>query len=114
MSSSSGDNHIEMRAAIALRAARAALGWSQEDVANHTGLAKTTVARLETASGQCSLSNVFSLVSAYSTFGIHISDLMQEPVTITYTAKTVENAFSNVSNTVRKRKEENQQTAISE
>jgi transcriptional regulator with XRE-family HTH domain len=35
-----------------VKAARALLGWSQDDLANKSGVSKPTVARLETADGE--------------------------------------------------------------
>ncbi len=35
-----------------LRAARALLGWSQDDLANRSGISKPTIARLELGTGE--------------------------------------------------------------
>jgi predicted transcriptional regulator len=35
-----------------LKAARALLGWSQADLADHSGVSEPTIARLESADGQ--------------------------------------------------------------
>jgi transcriptional regulator with XRE-family HTH domain len=103
MSNDAEIHSVDMRAAIALRAARTALGWSQEDAARSAGLAKTTIARLETATGGASLHNIFSLISTYKNYGIVISDLMQETVTISYNTATIQEAIHNLSNPDRKR-----------
>ena len=96
---------VDIRAAIALRAARTALGWSQEDTAHHSGLAKTTIARLELATGGASLQNIYALISTYGNFGIQISDLMQETVSISYNTATIQEAMKNLSNPDRKRRD---------
>lgn len=88
---------------MAFRAARTALGWSQEDAAHHSGLAKTTIARIETISSQNSLSNVFSLISTYQAFGIEISNLMQDTITISINTQAVQEAAQNIKNSERRR-----------
>jgi predicted transcriptional regulator len=35
-----------------VKAARALLGWSQSDLANHSGISEPTIARLESADGE--------------------------------------------------------------
>jgi transcriptional regulator with XRE-family HTH domain len=35
-----------------IKAARALLGWSQSDLANHSGISEPTIARLESAEGE--------------------------------------------------------------
>ena len=108
MSNDAEFNPVDMRAAIALRAARTALGWSQEDAAQLSGLAKTTIARLETAAGGASLQNIYSLILTYGNHGIQISDLMQETVSISYNTATIQEAMQNLSNPDRKRRDAGQ------
>jgi transcriptional regulator with XRE-family HTH domain len=45
---SSSDKLESAKIAVALRTARAAIGWNQEEFAQLMGVAKTTVARIET------------------------------------------------------------------
>jgi transcriptional regulator with XRE-family HTH domain len=43
------DNSLEnLKIAVALRAARTAIGWNQQEMADLTGVAKSTIARIET------------------------------------------------------------------
>ena len=42
------ETHESAKIAVALRTARAAAGWNQEEFARYLGVAKTTVARIET------------------------------------------------------------------
>jgi len=96
---------IDIKAAMVFRAARTALGWSQQDTATHSGLAKTTIARIETASGQNSLSNVHALISTYQLHGIEISNLMQDSVTIAINEHALHEAARNLANPDRKRRD---------
>ena len=99
---------VDIRAAMVFRAARTALGWSQEDAAHHSGLAKTTIARIETISSQNSLNNVFSLISTYQAFGIEISNLMHDDVTIKINKQAMQEAAQNIKNPERKRSDTGQ------
>jgi len=78
------ENKIEVRAAVALRAARTGLGWSQEIAAEKAGLSKTTIARIETLAGQVSLGNIFRLIETYAEHGVDIADLKLRTVQITF------------------------------
>ena len=43
---------IRMTTIRQVKAARALLGWSQSDLAHHSGISEPTIARLESAEGQ--------------------------------------------------------------
>ena len=45
------ENLDKIKLVVALRSARAAVGWSQEELAHELGIAKTTIARMETFEG---------------------------------------------------------------
>lgn len=103
MSQQSGDNRIEVRAAIALRAARVGLGWSQEDAAEKSGMSKTSIARIETLSGQASLNNIFRLIETYGTYGADISDLKHKSIQLTLSEEAILEAGIALSSPQRKR-----------
>lgn len=83
-------SHIDV--ILALRAARAALDLTQEEVANACGTSKATVARVEAVVGQPSHSTIMSLLDVYSGLGIVFSDISKPNITITITPEAVDHA----------------------
>lgn len=96
---------IAVKAVVALRAARIGLGWNQETAAGHAGIAKTTVARIETLAGQVSLENVFHLISVYEAHGVSFSDLKNAEVQLTFREPALQTAAQLLSDPERKRKD---------
>jgi DNA-binding XRE family transcriptional regulator len=94
-----------VKAVVALRAARIGLGWNQETAAAHAGVAKTTIARVETLAGQVSLENVYLLISMYESHGVSFSDLKNEEVQLTFRAPALETAAELLQDPTRKRKD---------
>jgi transcriptional regulator with XRE-family HTH domain len=56
--------------AAAIRAGRGALSWSQQELADRSGISLPTVARLETFSGSPKLETVSKLIGAIEKAGI--------------------------------------------
>lgn len=96
---------ILVKSAVALRAARIGLGWNQETAATHAGVAKTTIARIETLAGQISLANVFHLIDVYQSHGVSFSDLKLEEVTLTFGRPALQTAAQILNDPDRKRKD---------
>jgi DNA-binding XRE family transcriptional regulator len=96
---------IAAKAAVALRAARIGLGWNQETAAAHAGVAKTTIARIETLAGQISLENVFHLISVYEAQGVFFSDLKLGEVQLTFREAALQTASELLQDPGRKRKD---------
>ncbi|MBP7780173.1 MAG: helix-turn-helix transcriptional regulator [Burkholderiaceae bacterium] len=78
--------------AVALRMARAAVGWSQEELANKLGAAKTTIARAETGEGNLSAQQYFQIERLYSEEGVSLSILKTENVIVTVSERALEKA----------------------
>lgn len=78
--------------AVALRMARAAVGWSQEELANKLGTAKTTIARAETGEGNLSAQQYFQIERLYSEEGVSLSILKTENVIVTVSERALEKA----------------------
>lgn len=55
----------DISAILALKAARAVLGMTQDEVAKASGVSKPTVARLEAMLGKTNLSTIVALLSVY-------------------------------------------------
>lgn len=67
---------------VALRMARAAVGWSQDDVAKKTGLAKTTIARIETGESKLSAEAYFKFTRMYEENGLEFRILAGNQVVV--------------------------------
>lgn len=72
--------HVKM--AVALRTARAAVGWSQVELARITGIPKTTIARFETMEGGLKAWQLATLINTYNSKGIDVEFLRGDKVTI--------------------------------
>lgn len=93
----------DVSAILALKAARAILGMTQDEVATASGVSKPTIARLEAMLGKTNLSTIVALLSVYRERGVEISDVTAGDVTIQITPKAVEFAQARLSDTARRR-----------
>ncbi|WP_145770301.1 helix-turn-helix domain-containing protein [Denitratisoma oestradiolicum] len=64
----------ETRIISAIRAARAALNWTQPDLAKNSGVALVTIARMESGMMSPRLSTLAKLKAAIETAGVRIAD----------------------------------------
>ncbi len=62
--------------------ARAAVGWSQEELAAQLGIAKTTIARMETLEGNISAAQLSQLVNLYASHGIELQFMVGDEVRV--------------------------------
>ena len=67
---------------VALRVARAAMGWSQDEMARELGMAKTTLARAETAEGNLSAVQLSQILTLYAANGIDIQFMVGNDLTL--------------------------------
>lgn len=67
---------------VALRSARAAVGWSQEELAQRLGIAKTTIARMETLEGGLRADQLAQIVRLYKSVGVSIDFMLGDDVVI--------------------------------
>lgn len=65
-------NPIRCKLAVALRAARAAIGWTQSEVANHLRLPRQGLPRMERALQNISADYLLMLVNFYAERGVKI------------------------------------------
>lgn len=68
--------------AIALRMARAAVGWSQVELADRIGIAKTTLARFETLEGGLRADQLTQLLRLYKSVGLELDFLEPDRVSV--------------------------------
>ncbi len=73
-------DHIKL--IVALRAARAAVGWSQEELGSRLGIAKTTIARMETMEGGLRAEQLAQLVRLYKSLGVELDFMLGDEVKI--------------------------------
>ncbi len=73
--------------AAAIRAGRGALSWSQQDLAEKSGVSLPTVARLETSTGSPKLETVSRLIGAIEKAGVKFEWNQVEGFTMVFTVK---------------------------
>ena len=79
-----------VKLSIAMRMARAALNWTQHDVACKTGIAKTVIARAELIDGNLNLNQVARLLNMFKENGVELSFLFGQVVTVTVNEEAIE------------------------
>jgi transcriptional regulator with XRE-family HTH domain len=72
----------QIKLAVALRTARAAVGWSQEELAIHLGMAKTTIARMETLEGGLRADQLSAIVRLYKSVGVELEFMFSDEVIV--------------------------------
>ena len=83
-----------VKIAIALRMARAAIGWSQDELAERLNFAKTTIARAETMDGGLRIEQLAIVAQFYKSYGVEIDFLMGAEVTVKMTSQGVTKAMA--------------------
>jgi transcriptional regulator with XRE-family HTH domain len=71
--------------AAAIRAGRGALSWSQQELAERSGVSLPTVARVETSSGSPKLETVSRLIGAIERGGVKFEWNQVEGFTMVFT-----------------------------
>ena len=77
-------NDENTKMVVALRTGRSALGWSQQELADALGIAKSTVARVETLEVRLKADFLYKALKIFKEHGILI-DLSQDDLPITLT-----------------------------
>ena len=76
-----------IKLAVALRMARTAVGWSQEELAGHLGMAKTTIARMETMEGGLRADQLSAIVRLYKSVGVELEFMFADEVIVKINAQ---------------------------
>lgn len=92
-----------MRAIVALRMARAAIGLSQQEVADLLGIAKTTLARFETNEGGLNASQLAGLIRLFHDNGITLEFITSNDVMVRVNEGGVEKALSRLQDEAMRR-----------
>ncbi|HJV84315.1 MAG TPA: helix-turn-helix transcriptional regulator [Noviherbaspirillum sp.] len=81
-----------VKVAVALRAARTALGWNQQEFAEKLGVAKSTVARIETADSVASAPVLMKALGLLATAGVEVDLLGTSGLRFAVTAAALQEA----------------------
>lgn len=92
------DKSNTIRTIVALRMARASLGWSQEELASQLGIAKTTLARFETMDGGLSADQLTRLIKHYHAHGVEIDFMTTDDVKVSASPQATSHALARLEN----------------
>ena len=81
-----------IKLAVALRMARTAVGWSQEELASNLGMSKTTIARMETMEGGLRADQLSAILRLYKSVGVELEFMLSDEVTVKISAQGLEEA----------------------
>ena len=95
---------------VALRAARAAIGWSQEQFALRMGVAKSTVARIETLEMAPKGDFVVRAMEIFRATGIEVDLYDPKTIPLKISLSAVEDAIKNLTDPANRRSDK--RTAI--
>ena len=88
--------------ALALRSARAAVGWNQQDFADRMGVAKTTIARIETLETGAKGDFILKAIRIFKDAGVEI-DLHSETLSMKIEAAAISNAVQALNDETQRR-----------
>jgi len=94
-----------VRLVVALRTARAAVGWSQEELALHLGISKTTLARAELLEGGLRAEQLAQIVRLYRTLGVEMDFMAGDEVTIRMSVEGLKRAQERLLNLDHRRRD---------
>lgn len=100
---SSPEHYINAKIIVALRAARAAIGWNQEEFSKKLGVAKSTVARVETLEMVPRGDYVVRAMQLFRDAGIEIDLYSEESVPMTIGQKAINEAVQRLQDPEKRR-----------
>jgi transcriptional regulator with XRE-family HTH domain len=92
------DKLDEIKLVVGLRMARAAVGWSQVELAERLGIAKTTLARLETLDGGLRADQLAQMIRLYKGMGVDMELFQDDQVSIKVDRETLLQAKARLEN----------------
>ena len=95
--------HESGKIAVALRTARAAVGWNQEEFAQRMGVAKTTVARIETLEMSARAEFMSKAMRLFRDAGVEVDLYELESIPIKIWAVAVEKAVADLQDSNKRR-----------
>lgn len=81
-----------IKVAVTLRAARAAIGWNQQELADKLGVAKSTVARIETLESEASARVYLRALELFEEGGVTVTRQSGGEVTVHVASAALEEA----------------------
>lgn len=81
-----------VKIAVALRTARAAIGWNQQEFADEMGVAKSTIARIETLEVSPRADLLLQAMELFGRAGIEVDFFKSENLTLVVTAQALDGA----------------------
>lgn len=109
---SSSERHINAKIIVALRAARAAIGWNQEEFSRKLGVAKSTVARIETLEMVPRGDYVVRAMQLFREAGIEIDLYAEDSVPMTIGQKAIYEAVDRLDDPLRRRVDRSGNTVL--
>lgn len=89
--------------ATGLKMARAAVGWSQVELAQKLGMAKTTLARAETAEGGLRADQLAQIIRLYKELGVELDLFSDEAVRVQIDRRGLEIAMARLQSDEHRR-----------
>ena len=102
------ENNETIKLIVALRCARAAVGMSQEEMANLIGVPKTTLARVETMEGHLRADQLTKIMRLLRDLGINLDFMYTNEVELRVTSKGLETAAARLLDESRRRSDRKQ------
>ena len=81
-----------VKIAVALRTARAAIGWNQQEFADAMGVAKSTIARIETLEVSPKAELLMQAMELFGNAGLEVDFFKSENLTVVVTSQALDRA----------------------
>ena len=98
--------------ATGLKMARAAVGWSQVEMAEKLGMAKTTLARAETAEGGLRADQLAPILRFFKALGVELDLFSEEHVQVKIDQKGLELALTRLQDDAHRRSDRKKSSVI--
>lgn len=94
-----------IRVAVAVRVARVALGMSQQELAERIGIAKITLARVETLESKLKAEYYMRALRLFNQMGVEIDSLLSDNIKININEQALTQAFNKLQDESTRRKD---------
>lgn len=91
--------------AVAIRAARTAVGWNQQEFSEKMGVAKSTVARIETLEISAKGEFILRALRLFREAGVDVDLYQSSGVTITVADSAIASALADLQNEEKRRRD---------
>lgn len=94
-----------IKVAVAVRVARVALGMSQQELAERIGIAKITLARVETLESKLKAEYYMRALRLFNQMGVEIDSLLSDNIKININEQALTQAFNKLQDESTRRKD---------